>query len=284
MKRGPVKRSMLRLWKRYHQYKQARYARRKVIHLAAHVSAVDRAIDLIQNLPDSLLRDITFVEHELLPGLGFNDEDLDEWPAHLLPHTGKGLHVWQYPNQFAPFLVWLVDHAPGFKSYLEIGSRWGGTLVVLCEWLHRCGSPLTRIASIDPVGPDPLITHYANRVASRGVECVHLSRESDDPKAQDFFRPGLADVVLIDADHSLKASLADHLLARPVAKLVIHHDIDSWACPETGQLWNALVAMEQAEFTCHEFKQQYESVRKPLMGLGALLRRSTQATATHVQR
>lgn len=53
--------------------------------------------------------DSRFLEEDLLLKMGLNNEHLEEFPEELHPYTGKGLLVWQYPNQLSKLLVYLAN-------------------------------------------------------------------------------------------------------------------------------------------------------------------------------
>jgi hypothetical protein len=80
-------------------------------------------IDLLRQTPLPRLREADFIENELLPQLGLNDELRHEQPASLVKHLGKGFgwRIWQYPNQFPKYLVFLSSITPPLSSYAEIG-------------------------------------------------------------------------------------------------------------------------------------------------------------------
>jgi hypothetical protein len=86
----------------------------------------------------------------------------------------------------------------------------------------------------------------------------------------DRIRP---DFVFIDGDHSLRGALADHLLVREHARIIVHHDICSDACPDTTFLWEALKRLESHEFDFVEFVNQYPSVTGQFLGIGAMKRK-----------
>ena len=67
--------------------------------------SVQSAIDLIGALSAQQSADAWFLEHELIPALGLNDELLHEQPPQLFPSLGQGLHLWQYPNQLGRYLA-----------------------------------------------------------------------------------------------------------------------------------------------------------------------------------
>ncbi|MEB3260531.1 MAG: class I SAM-dependent methyltransferase [Cyanobacteriota bacterium] len=238
------------------------------------------AAGLIQGVPEDKLRDTSFLENELIPALGLNNENLNEQPRELSAFMGKGLHIFQYPNQLARYLTWLADHARETASYVEIGSRWGGTFIVVCEWLRRIGAPLTSALAIDPIGETPMIKHYGTTLLEQGVAYQFLQDFSTSHAVQALFEERCPDFVFIDGDHSMKGALADHMLARRYAKIIVHHDIFSDACPETTALWKALKELEAGEFIAKEFIEQYPSVKGSFLGIGAFEKINMEAPAS----
>jgi cephalosporin hydroxylase len=232
---------------------------------------VDRVCALIAALPSDRLHDAHYLEHHAIPAIGLNNEQLHEQPAELNRYYGTGLRLWQYPNQFANFLVWLADNATDVECYAEIGCRWGGTFIVVCEWLKRVSSRFRHALAIDPIAPTPLIARYMQRHEDGdfGVEYVRdLSISAQFAALIDDRKP---DIVFVDGDHTLRGALADHLLVREIANIVIHHDIASDACPDTTLLWKTLRMMERGwEFA--EFTDQYASVPGSFLGIGCMRR------------
>ena len=55
---------------------------------------VDGAIQLLRSASVSELRDVVFLQEELLPTLGLNGEILDEFPRQLYPWCGRGIRSW----------------------------------------------------------------------------------------------------------------------------------------------------------------------------------------------
>ncbi len=236
------------------------------------------ARSLIQGVPNEKLRDIAYLENELIPALGLNNENLHEQPQELSSFMGTGLHVFQYPNQLSRYLTWLADHAGETTSYVEIGSRWGGTFIVVCEWLRRIGAPLTSAIAIDPIGETPMIKRYGKTLLEQGIAYQFVQDFSTSHNVQSMFAERRPDFVFIDGDHSMKGALADHMLARQYAKIIVHHDIFSDACPETTALWKALKELETGEFTAAEFIEQYPSVKGSFLGIGAMQRINSAAS------
>jgi cephalosporin hydroxylase len=271
---------LLALAERQRQLQQRKYEdqRRAMFeHLRHNVTSV---VQTIASLTPNQCRDVSFLEHQFIPSLGLNDEKLDEQPAELTQYFGKGLHVWQYPNQLARYLNWLSANSANVKSYMEIGCRWGGMVILVAEWLRKNGARLEYVVAVDPIEQTPLIDEYFKLLQSERssgksqVRTKYLQEYSTSGAVAKVVEEVRPDFVFVDGDHSLKVALADHMLARKYAKIVVHHDISSDAC-DTAFLWAALKSMESAEFEMAEFTDQYESVAGYFFGIGVMKRRRT---------
>lgn len=237
-------------------------------------ASVQDAIDAIAGLSAAQRTDVEFLEHEFIPALGLNDESLHEQPMELSEHWGKGLHLWQYPNQLAPYLAWLAENCSGITSYMEIGCRWGGMFILIAEWIRNCGADLKTVVALDPIEPTPFIRTYFDLFGARpGMEAFYLQGNSNTPLTAMHVKRIKPDFVFIDGDHSLRGALEDHLLVRPHARIIVHHDISSQACPDTTLLWKALKEMEAPTFELAEFTGQYASVNGSYLGIGVMKRR-----------
>ena len=223
-------------------------------------------------MAEDQLHDIRFLEQELIPSVGLNDENRHEQPPELSEHFGKGLHVFQYPNQFARYMAWMADHASDTNTYVEVGSRWGGTFILTCEWLRRIGAPLQSAIAIDPIGETPMLQTYGAFLSRCGIHYRFVQDVSTSSAVHQLFDEQRPDFVFIDGDHSMKGALADHMLARRSARIIVHHDVASQACPETTALWTALKELESGLFTSSDFTQQYSSVNGSFLGIGVLQR------------
>ncbi|TWC05029.1 hypothetical protein FBZ93_10339 [Bradyrhizobium macuxiense] len=239
---------------------------------------VREAIDTIAALTPAQRVDVDFLEQEFIPALGLNDELLHEQPPELAPSFGKGLHLWQYPNQLAPYLAWLARNAAGITSYMEIGCRWGGMFILVAEWLRTSGADLKRVIALDPIAPTPFIATYFDLLQEQArIEPIYMQAFSTSPLVAAHVDRLKPDFVFIDGDHSLRGAMQDHLLVRAHASIIVHHDIHSQACPDTTWLWKALREFEAPSFDAFEFTSQYPSVNGAFLGIGAMKRRSAQA-------
>jgi hypothetical protein len=241
---------------------------------------VSSTIAAIWALTDSQCADADFLENIFIPALGLNDECLHEQPPELSASFGKGLHIWQYPSQLAGYLVWLSRNAAHIESYLEIGCRWGGTFILISEWIRRTGGRLRAVTCVDPIEPTPFIEAYFDLIRKQspavqspiqGTYLCEFSTSATVRRAVDRIRP---DFVFIDGDHSLRGALADHLLVRDYARIIVHHDVYSQACPDTTFLWETLRRLESHEFDFVEFVNQYSSVAGQFLGIGVMKRKS----------
>lgn len=233
------------------------------------VSSVEETITAIRDLPMSKCYDIDYIEKTLIPSLGLNDEYLEQQPGELSPYFGHGLHLWQYPSQLARYLVWLTHNGRNVRNYTEIGCRWGGTFILVNEWLKKIGAPVEFTLAIDPIPPTPFIQKY---IAISSTPVHYIQNFSTSMDVRNYLASLKPDMVFIDGDHSLQGVMFDHLLVRKTARIIVHHDVASQACPETTLFWTYLKQAE-SDFEAMEFVQQYESVEGNFLGIGVLKRR-----------
>jgi cephalosporin hydroxylase len=226
---------------------------------------VQNAIENIARLSDSEIRDVQFLEGQLIPQLGLNNEHLQEQPSELSAHYGTGLHVWQYPNQLGAYLAWIAHNATEVKAYWEIGARWGGTFIVVSEFVRRVSGNTTSCVAIDPISPSPLISCYLE--AGR---CEYLQCFSTDPAFRRRLEEDRPDFVFIDGDHSLEGVMTDFEICSASADIIGFHDVCSDSCRETTRFWNFVRRHCAGTYDAHEFVGQYDSVVGNFMGIGVL--------------
>ena len=252
--------------KRQEQVRRARFEKLR--------SIVASTVDAIQGLKPQRCSDIAFLENELIPALGLNDGNLREQPAELARYLGNGLHIWQYPNQLARCLAWLSTNAKGIKCYMEIGCHWGGMFILITEWLRKNGANLQNAIAVDPIEPTPFIDEYFKVLKNATtIQATYVQDYSSSQRVKDLVARLAPDFVFIDGDHALKTALADHMLVRDCARIIVHHDICSHTCPDPAFLWSVLRKLEQEEFEFSEFVNQYESVTGSFLGIGTMKRR-----------
>lgn len=137
------------------------------------------------------------------------------------------------------------------QSYLEIGSKFGGSLWRVANAMHK-GS---RVVSVDmPNGTikwrhtEPSLIECVAELKHRGYDVSVLWGNSTSAEIIAQVKGlGSFDCVLIDANHTLPYITADWNNYGPMARIVAFHDI-SWAPRrdkppiEVPAFWNALKA------------------------------------------
>jgi hypothetical protein len=237
-------------------------------------------IAAIKSLTSQQCHDVKFLENEFIPLLGLNNELLHEQPPELARYFGSGLHIWQYPAQLARYLAWLSGNAKNVNCYMEIGCRWGGTLILVAEWLRKNGANLHTVIAIDPIKPTPFVDEYSRflqeekKLGRRKTEMIYVRNYSTSAEVGRLVEQVKPDFVFIDGNHDLRVALEDHMLVRDSARLIVHHDIASQACPDTTFLWKTLKELERFGFDFFEFVDQYESVSGNFLGIGVMQRRN----------
>jgi hypothetical protein len=231
--------------------------------------AARRQIDLgfagvIRNAPREQLTDRASLER-LLVDVGLNPELRDEFPAELRS-DGGGLRLWQYPNQFAPYLSAVARE--GVRRYLEIGVRYGGSFVTTVEYLSRFDDLEEAVAvDIDPIAP--LLPYPLQQPAVRLMQA--------DTQTEAFERwvasAGPFDLAFVDGLHTLEGCRRDFESVREHARMIAVHDIVNHLVPDVGAVWRAVCETYADQFEFHEFVDQYPGVAGPAMGIGLAVRR-----------
>jgi hypothetical protein len=230
---------------------------------------VDRFVEEFRSIPDNLICDESFIEKFIIEKAGLNNEHLHEQPPELAPHYGTGLYLWQNPKQFSKYIVWLLKNTKNCESYLEIGCRWGGTFIVICEVLRRANPHFRLAIAADLIEPTPFIERYREIANKEGLQIKYFQGSSTSEDFSKLINKEKPDVSFIDGDHSFLGALKDHLLVRNFSQVIIHHDIYSDSCPETTSLWSTLKTLEVCRKDA-EFIEQYDSVNGKFLGIGIL--------------
>jgi cephalosporin hydroxylase len=232
-------------------------------------SNVDDFIKEFRAIPDDLILDESYMEKFVIEKIGLNNEMLSEQPPELNPYYGKGLYIWQYPKQFAKYLIWLMKNAKSCDSYLEIGCRWGGTFIVICEVLRRTNPNFKCAIAVDIIAKTPFIERYSEIAKGEGIEIIYFQGFSTSNNFVDLVYIKKPDISFIDGDHSCFGAMQDHMLVRKYSKIIVHHDISSDVCTHTTFLWKSLKILETAKNNI-EFTDQYQSVNGSFLGIGVL--------------
>jgi predicted O-methyltransferase YrrM len=139
------------------------------------------------------------------------------------------------------------------RSYLEVGSKFGGSLRVVANALPA-GS---RVVAVDmpkgtkawPQSSEALKAVIAEQKL-RGLDARVIWADSQDPATVDQVRAlGPFDAILIDADHRLPGVTKDWKNYGPMGRLIAFHDIAWRRAPEwigtridVPQFWDTIKA------------------------------------------
>lgn len=207
--------------------------------------------------------DSKFLEDDLLLKMGLNNEHLEEFPEELYPYTGKGLLLWQYPNQLSKLLVYLAG-IRDVKSYMEIGVRFGGNMLLLKRFLEGAYGH-----EIEVTGVDPRPNKKLKRIAGE-EQIIYYNLRSTSQRFKKIIQNKQYDIVFIDGDHSYEVCKQDFELFKDKARYIILHDIISDVCPGVVKVWNEIKANPKYEII--EFVDQYPScyrrAEKKYLGIG----------------
>jgi hypothetical protein len=231
---------------------------------------VASGLELIAGATLRDLRRVAFLEHELIPALGLNNELLREQPARFGHLFGRGLgwRIWQYPNQFARYLVHLARQADRIDSYLEIGTRYGGTFGLTVAYIRRFNPGFRRALGVDLMPEPALITGLRERLP---VSYLQLNSTSAAFKAHVARRH--FSLALIDGDHAFPGVVRDYVTIHGRADILVFHDINSVQCPGTTYFWLAMKAAYRGQpVAMREFLNTYDDVPAggPFLGIGCI--------------
>lgn len=206
---------------------------------------------------------------EWIPGFGLHPSsgsgsDEYEWPWVLRGQTGKGLRIWQYPNQFSQYLVFVSSFK--IETYLEVGVAYGGTFVFTLEYLDRL-NPGLQACCIDVRNPSLLLEAY-----SRLKEFTYISAKSAD-LAEFIDCDTRFDLAFIDGDHSRQGVINDFLMLKDRASIIGFHDIVNFKTPGAIEAWAEIKRDFADLFEFHEFVDQYADVggrdhNRSMFGIG----------------
>jgi hypothetical protein len=234
-----------------------------------------RVIDLsgaraLRHAPADALRDPERLVTLLAEG-GLNDEHLEQFPAHLHAYCGKGLRLWQLPNQFAPYLIEVARH--GVRRYLEIGVRHGGSFTATVEYLSRVGE-LDEAVAVDVSSVPALLPYPLDQPSVRLMQADTLTERF---ATWVHRHPGF-DLAFIDGLHSYEGCRRDFETMHDHARLIALHDISNHIEPEVGRVWADIRRDYADTYDFHEFTAQYDEIGPANMGIGLAIRRQAAAS------
>lgn len=223
------------------------------------------AISLLRSASLRELRNEAFLREEFLLALGLNGEILDEFPERLYRWCGRGIRSWQYPIQFASYLTYLAGR--DIRSYVEIGARFGGTFIIVVEYIRRF-SDLYHACALDAQST-PIMEVYAQVTA--GVE--YRIGNSLSPQSRAFLGSASWDLAFIDGDHSYEGCATDFHSVRQRSKLIALHDIANTACPGVRQVWQEIkqvVPGGRLFEATDQYKEVWERRQATYLGIGVV--------------
>lgn len=225
---------------------------------------------LLQMSDYSNLKNENYME-KLLIKLGFNYEIPEENPQIIRDNVG-GLLMWQYPNQFSKFLVFLSKFK--IHSYMEIGVRTGGTFLTVCSYLEKMNPKFKRSIAID-INETPLTKFIEMCKPNHSMEFHQMDSKSEE--FHEFSKNNPVDCVFIDGDHSYEGVKNDFACIQETAKIICIHDIYNDLCPDIMVYWNELKNTMYEKYDFYEFIEQYTDVvqrtKQRHMGIGVMVQR-----------
>ena len=233
---------------------------------------LNKGIELIRNATREELLSREFLETKLILELGLCPEYPEEQSSALQEYLGGGFgwKVWQYPNQFAPYLLWLAEHASHINSYIEVGCRHGGTFVLTCEYIKRFNSNFNKAAAVDLELQAPLLVEYNNVFPFE-----YYQGDSHSEDFQQWIKDKKFDLCFIDGDHSYKGVKQDYELLKDKGSIFVFHDVDSVIFDHRHQAgttvyWEHFKEEHKDLGNVWEFIEQYPDTPKrgPFLGIG----------------
>ena len=212
------------------------------------------------------LADEHTLEHDILPQLGLYKRK-DQFPTALHEYTQDkdGLRSWQWPIQFAKYLPFLINYR--IESYLEIGTKTGGTFIITIEYLKRFND--FKYADGIDIDEFDLIKEYTKE----NPYCKFHKMDTQTQAFKDFIACKTYDLAFIDGSHVYGSVTSDFYNIKDKAKIIVFHDIVSDKTKGVVQAYNEIKEKYKDTYTFHEFTDQYEddSIRFKLMGIGVMV-------------
>jgi cephalosporin hydroxylase len=234
-----------------------------------HLEIIDlRPIETIRSLNAEVLRTPELLEKEL-PALGLAPSSLLV-PDELRQYCHTGLMHWQHPKQFGRYLVQLSTLK--LESYLEIGTKYGGTFVITVEYLSRF-HPVAEAVGVDANFCPSLLKYSRMNPKTRFVQL-----NTRDPRFKDLVeRQRVFDLVLIDGDHAEDGCRKDFEIVRNHANVIVFHDIVNDFTPGPGVVWREIKDKCADDYSFSEYVDQYPEIQKKIgkrvLGLGVAVRK-----------
>jgi len=206
---------------------------------------------------------------EIVEAMGLSKDRPDYFPAGTRDLLGRGLRIWQYPHQVAPYLCEVGGRE--VETYLEVGVQHGGTFALTVEYLRRRGN--LRAAHAVDFNLAPTTAALSHEIA--GVQ-AHRMNSCSRRFRRLIQEISPIDLALIDGDHAAVGCMMDFCAVEDHARMIAFHDIVD---PQLGvaEVWQQLRSTRADRWDFLEFTEQFpeieRSVGHPLLGIGLMLRR-----------
>lgn len=211
----------------------------------------------IQKIKNTNFLDSNIDYETLIKELGLNLEIKHRLPKSWYPfikdwekYCDCGLRTWQEPKQFGDLLHFLHEYLSNnqINSYLEIGSRHGGTFIWIDSMLRAFNSNINSYAVDIAIYGETLKAYqeYTNNIN-------FIKADSTDPVLWTKL-PNTIDMILVDGNHAYEYALADYynsLYKKP--KLILFHDINNETCPGIIRLWKEIIEHKTKNIDYYEF-------------------------------
>ena len=229
-------------------------------------------VDLCKSIDAKAWLNSDLLEYFLIPSLGLNDEFLHEQPPELSRYFGGGLglQVWQYPNQFAEYLKFIAGFGHKVSSYMEIGTRFGGTFLIHNELLRSTSKSFRRGVAVDIMDEPPLMSAYRNCYPG---SVFYWKTDTQGFSFDEHVKDEFFDLVFIDGDHSYDGVKSDASKTFKRSNIQVFHDITNDAVPGVGLFWRDFKLANSSTHDFVEFVDQYESVNGNFLGIGVSVRK-----------
>ena len=226
------------------------------------IKSFDAAVSFLRGIRAEEIT-LEFIRDEIMPRTGFGPIK-PFLPPSLHDKCESGLWVQQMPNQFAPYLMFLIKK--GVSSYLEVGAAHGGSFVLTCEVLGKFH--LVEAAIISMTGESKFLRRYKEKY---GASFEFHSLNSHSSEALDVMKSRVWNHVFLDGDHSRDGMIQDFEFASSSARMVALHDVHNIACRGGMDAWQKIKddpkSVRTVEFI-EQYGEQWLDKKTPGMGIG----------------